>query len=580
MPTQLALIFDDVPITCPTQKRYHAIAGCLAGKASPREVAEQLNVGYSTVTEWVREFRNNGMGGLMESGTAGRNPYTPEKVIVQVIFLKTCLPKFGDRELARVVASLTGKALDHHTIRNLCRRFYFWGHAEFQKAISYPVPNDPIALRREILRFAKAGMTEVRIAQLLRLNRKTVRKWIRRWRETAADKVVRIDQPCLFDLSRAPKNPKRKVYIGAIHAVLQLQKKYGYAGWFRIQGYLLKDYGIELGKTAIKKIMALNRRLHLAPVRPVEVVEPEIREGPPKSVRAFEHVFIDLRYLDAKPEGVQLYSCLVLEGLSRTILAGSLTSAQDVSVVLQVYFQALMRWGLWEILVSDHGGQFLSNEFKRVHARLGIDHRPYPKGHPWQNLIESQFGIQARVGEYYWERCRSIAEAVEFHRQLIRDHNRLPHFAHRKRTDRRRTPLDVLGQRRGKEVSSAELNQAFSQKFWRRKTDEHGFVRVGRWKIYVEEGLPRSDVQLSYWDGTLRAERDGYPLVEYPAKWDRNAERPVNLGAPLPLVSPFNSRQMTLFDPEWIRLPVDLGPVEMKKRTIPKIHQPKFNFGT
>jgi len=23
----------------------------------------------------------------------------------------------------------------------------------------------------------------------------------------------------------------------------------------------------------------------------------------------------------------------------------------------------------------------------------------YEKGHPWQNLIESQFGIQARVGD-------------------------------------------------------------------------------------------------------------------------------------------------------------------------------------
>jgi hypothetical protein len=49
------------------------------------------------------------------------------------------------------------------------------------------------------------------------------------------------------------------------------------------------------------------------------------REGPPKSKRPFEHVYIDIRYLDAKPEGVQLYSTLLLEGHSRTILTGSLT---------------------------------------------------------------------------------------------------------------------------------------------------------------------------------------------------------------------------------------------------------------
>jgi hypothetical protein len=62
--------------------------------------------------------------------------------------------------------------------------------------------------------------------------------------------------------------------------VLELQKKYGYAGTFRIKGYLEKDYGIYLGETAIRKIMALNRRIHLAPQRPVaEVKAPDAREG-------------------------------------------------------------------------------------------------------------------------------------------------------------------------------------------------------------------------------------------------------------------------------------------------------------
>jgi hypothetical protein len=47
----------------------------------------------------------------------------------------------------------------------------------------------------------------------------------------------------------------RKVYIGAIHAVLTLQKKYGYAGWFRTKGYLAEPpYNIKLGETAITRI--------------------------------------------------------------------------------------------------------------------------------------------------------------------------------------------------------------------------------------------------------------------------------------------------------------------------------------
>jgi hypothetical protein len=50
------------------------------------------------------------------------------------------------------------------------------------------------------------------------------------------------------------------VFIGAIHATPTLQKKYGYAGWFRIKRYLEQDYGIYLSPTTIKKIIALNRR--------------------------------------------------------------------------------------------------------------------------------------------------------------------------------------------------------------------------------------------------------------------------------------------------------------------------------
>src|SRR5262245_5375669 len=240
-----------------------------------------------------------------------------------------------------------------------------------------------------------------------------------------------------------------------------------------------------------------------------------------------QHTYVDLRYLDAKPAGVQLYSCLLLEGFSRTILAGSLTPEQEVGVVLHVYFQALLRWGLWEELVSDHGGQFISHDFARVNKRLGIHHHLYEKGHPWQNLIESQFGIQARIGEYHWERCQSVEAAVEFHRDLIRDHNRLPHWAHRQRNDEKHSPLAVLGEARGAYIEPADLQSAFGQRYCQRMTDARGFVKIGRWKIYVEDGVPRTTVRLSYWDGRLRAEYQSRLLTEYQCKWSKQAALPI-----------------------------------------------------
>ena len=97
-----------------------------------------------------------------------------------------------------------------------------------------------------------------------------------------------------------------------------------------------------------------------------------------------------------------MYSCLLLKDFSRTILAGSLTRRQNLGVVLRLYYLALLRWDCWETIVTDHGSQFTSGAFWQTNRRLGIIHHLYDKGRSWQSLIESQFGIQARLGEYAW----------------------------------------------------------------------------------------------------------------------------------------------------------------------------------
>jgi transposase InsO family protein len=485
-------------------------------------------------------------------------------VIVTLIYFKCCAPKASDLELARAVGTATGHRLHNETVKALLQRYFFWRYPEFQERIQYPAPSDPQQRRLEMVQLHEQGWTEKTIATLLQCAPRTVWKWLRRARQaqTRGDQT----QAWVGEQSRAPARPARKAHFGAIHVILGLQKKYGYAGWFRIQGYLARDYSIELGETTIKKIMRLNRRLHLAPQRPVQVPARDLREGPPKSQHPFDHVYIDLRYLDAKPEGAQLYSCLLLEGQSRTILAGSLTLRQDVGVILRVYYLALLQFGCWQEVISDHGGQFQAHAWARVNRRLRIEHNMYEKGHPWQNLIESQFGIQARLGEYGWERCRSVAAAVELHRELIRDHNRLPHFAHRRRQDQKQTPLEVLGAARGREVEPADLHRAFSRMSWKRQTDARGFVRVNRWKIYVEEGLPQTPVQVTYWDGKLRAEYDSQILTEYRCRWDGVNQRPKTISHPHHYETPFESRQPALFDPLWVRDPIEAAPTPSPPR--------------
>ena len=558
MSLQLAFNFDSVPVSCPVQERYHAIAPVLSGHVSSFERAKQLNVSYSTVTRWLARFREDGMPGL-SSAQFQREPYTPE-VVVSLLFYKSCLPGASYRELARVVNQTHKVNLHHETVKTLLERYFFWRHDEFRRLVRYPIPSAPEEKRLEMVKLAKQGWSETSIAKLLVTTRKTVRKWIRRSRQKATDSQPNLTgrNDWLFDLSRAPLNPPRKVYFSAIHACLQIQKKYPAAGWFRAQGYLSRDYQIELGQTTIKKVMKLNRRLHLVPPKPVKfmVEKQEEREGPMRSARPFEHAFIDIRYLDAKPEQTQLYSCMLLEGFSRTVLAGSLSRRQDLGTVLRLYYLALLQWGRWETVVSDHGSQFTAGAFALTNKRLGIRHHLNDRGHPWQNLIESQFGIQARLGEYSWSRCQTVERAVEIHRELIRDHNRLPHFAHREREDKKHAPLEVLAARRGADATARDLHYAFSRKNWQRRTDARGFVRVGKWRVYVEEGLPKTPVQILFWDGKLRAEYKEKVLSEYAGRYSEERRGVVRLEPGEHFETEYNTKQQELFEVGWQRDPV------------------------
>ncbi len=95
MPTQLAFSFDAVPGAYEVQQRYHSIVPCLAGISAPAEQAQSLNLGYSTVTRWLREFREKGMRGLFPETQYSCEPYTPEGVIVQLIFFQMLRAESG-----------------------------------------------------------------------------------------------------------------------------------------------------------------------------------------------------------------------------------------------------------------------------------------------------------------------------------------------------------------------------------------------------------------------------------------------------------------------------------------------------
>jgi transposase len=123
---QLPLTFDEVPLSCQIQKRYHAIAPVLARRATPYDQAAELNLSYQKITRWLRQFRDKGMPGLFNAMEYSREPYTPERVLHTLLHFKCCAPSASDFELARAVSSATGHRLHNETVKALLTRYSFW----------------------------------------------------------------------------------------------------------------------------------------------------------------------------------------------------------------------------------------------------------------------------------------------------------------------------------------------------------------------------------------------------------------------------------------------------------------------
>src|SRR5205085_4795597 len=96
---------------------------------------------------------------------------------------------------------------------------------------------------------------------------------------------------------------------------------------------------------------------------------------PYKARHPHEYWFIDGRQMDIALDGVKWWSILILEGYSRTILAGAMAPTEATWAALMVLYTACVRYGAPPSLVSDSGGAYTSDAFEAVCGRLEIDHK-------------------------------------------------------------------------------------------------------------------------------------------------------------------------------------------------------------
>ena len=226
--------------------------------------------------------------------------------------------------------------------------------------------------------------------------------------------------------------------------------------------------------------------------------------------------------MDFAIDGVRWWSLIILEGYSRTILAGAIAPTEATWVALMVLYTACLRYGVPHTLVSDSGGAYTSNDFEAVCARLQIRHETIEstKGESYQNLMETHFNIQRRLYDYQFSLTTTPLELEQRHQAFIRTYNTTAHQGLLKERFTPPVPLQVLGVATGRVYTEEELSRRFDHHLFPRRTNQYGCVTLHSYYFYLEEGLPHTQVLLWVSGEQLRATFKHVVLAEYRCHYD------------------------------------------------------------
>jgi transposase InsO family protein len=456
-----------------TQWRYEVIRPVLLfADRTPQQRAQETRTHPATVRTLARRFRQQGMLGLLPDNAKvviqGRMTRIPDPVRQEIDRLKALYDGFHYRELARILLVKLGYPVDDKTVKTLwqqspvsCQgRLGLWdyhGHPDRYQA------------RLEVVKRYYQGWEKLSISRFLRVSRPTVDAGIRRFE--AEHFTGLVDKP------RGPKGP-RKVWLPLMVQVYHLQKVHPDAGEFRIWSLLARP---DISVRTIGRIMALNRLVYDdIPHVPKKGVKRVPGPHPYKANAPHQIWFIDGRQMDFALEGHKWWSLLILEGYSRTILAGAIAPTEATWVALMVLYTACVRYGAPETLVSDSGGAYTSNDFEAVCARLRIQHETIEstKGESYQNLMETHFNIQRRLYDYQFALARTPAEFEQRHQTFIQTYNTTAHQGLLRDQRLPPIPLEVLGAAKGRGYAQEALARHFSYALFPRTTNRHGCVTL------------------------------------------------------------------------------------------------------
>jgi transposase len=499
-----------------TQWRYEVIRPLLLFEdRTATQRAQETETHPDTVRTFLRRFRQEGMLGLLPNhvdvSPRGRASRVPEAVRQEIAGLKALYHGFHYREVVRIIFAKYGYRLHPNTVKRLWQQDLPTVPDELTLG-DYHAQQDRYRARVQVIKLYYQGWHKLSISRVLHVSRPTVDRWIARFEVEHFAGLV--------DQSSAPKSPARKIWLPLMLEVYHLQKRHPDAGGFRIWSLLARA---DVSVRTVERIMALNRQLYddiPHGRRPASKKDPA--PHPYKATAPHECWFIDGRKMDFALNGVKWWSLIVLDGYSRTMLAGAVAPAEASWVALMVLYAASLRYGTPVTLVSDSGGAFTANEFEAVCHRLQIHHEliESTKGESYLNWMETHFNVQRRLYDYRFSLTTTPAEFEQAHQAFMALYNTTAHQGLLKEHFDPPIPLMVLGDAKGRIYSSEELSRKFSHALFSRTTDRSGCVTLHRYPFYVEVGVPKTQVLLWVSGEQLRAVLDTVVLAEYRCRYD------------------------------------------------------------
>jgi transposase InsO family protein len=527
--------------------------------------AQETHTHPETVRKLRRRFQQQGMLGLLlddvEVIPKAPTPRVSAAVIEEMNRLKMLYAGFHARELARIVFYKLGERIGHKTAQRLWQQ----SPVVTQEALpleDYHTQPDRYQARLQVIKLYAQGWEKISISRFLHVSRPTIDAWIKRF---ATEHFAGLQ-----DKSRAPHAPARKVWLPLMIEVDHLQKRHPDAGKFRIWSLLAHP---DISVRTVARIMALNKKVY-DDIPHVRIRGPKLppQPHPYKASRPHQYWFIDGRMMDFALHGVRWWSLVMLDGYSRTILAGAIAPSEATWAALLVLYTACLRYGAPETLISDSGGAFTSDAFEAVCRRLQIQHTPIvsTQGESYKHLMETHFNIQRRLFDYQFSLTQTPAELEQVHRRFIQTYNTTAHEGLVKEGFTPPIPIQVLAEAKGRLYSPDELARKFSRAVFPRTTNRYGCVTLHSYHFYIEEGVPHTQVLLWVYGEQLRAVLDHVVLAEYHCQYDWRTHKvteirdgifyPTRFASPQGSLIPLTPQEsLVLYRPQPLRRPAQLA---------------------